>query len=501
MKARATAWSIQSRYRGALLCLLGTTSLYLLTIAPTVQSFDSAELTVGAYALGFVHPPGYPLYLLIGHLFAQVPIGDVGLRLNLLSVTFGILSVMMLYHLLFLQTHDWVVSLISAWLFASAPIFWSQAIRAEVYTLHAFLIISTLLAWWYAHHSGRLSIYVICFILLGLGMGNHSTTALLWLSILVCMIWETTHWRIIGLGASVLGLVIMAVCYAYFPLQSRLTQPIDYIRPYFAVSLSSVTDLIWLISGQAFKCYFYLDVTPSGLATESSRWVSLIWDNSLGIGIIFGILGWRHTRKMQPGWNRLLSLYFVTSVMAFFFYHVVDKEAMFIPLFIVGNVWVAQGIKRFITWAGARWPRLIPPRTDFLIRVALLLIIACGVLINWPVVSLNANRRVYFFGRALLDQAQPSAMIINHWVTASVLDYLQVVEHRRSDITSFNLDFFFLGKQAQCDGDNDRAAQTWFSWLKNQVGQRPLCFIEPLPPIPTDYHWRKQDMCWMMAAN
>src|SRR5205085_4646944 len=58
----------------------------LRTMAPTVYELDSAELATGAATLGIVHPPGYPLYTLVAHLFTLLPLRDVAFRVNLLSV-------------------------------------------------------------------------------------------------------------------------------------------------------------------------------------------------------------------------------------------------------------------------------------------------------------------------------------------------------------------------------------------------------------------------------
>src|SRR6185436_6410127 len=54
---------------GFVLAALVPFLFYLRTAAPTVYGLDSAELTTGAYALGIVHAPGAPLYLLLGHVF------------------------------------------------------------------------------------------------------------------------------------------------------------------------------------------------------------------------------------------------------------------------------------------------------------------------------------------------------------------------------------------------------------------------------------------------
>src|SRR5690349_21007066 len=64
------------------ICLI----VLLRTVAPTVYAYDSAEFPIGAATLGIIHAPGYPLYLLITHLFTLLPVGDVAYRVNLFSV-------------------------------------------------------------------------------------------------------------------------------------------------------------------------------------------------------------------------------------------------------------------------------------------------------------------------------------------------------------------------------------------------------------------------------
>ena len=60
--------------------------LYLITACPTVYFGDSGELIAAAESLGVAHPPGYPLYTLLGRLFAMLPLGGLDFRMNLLSV-------------------------------------------------------------------------------------------------------------------------------------------------------------------------------------------------------------------------------------------------------------------------------------------------------------------------------------------------------------------------------------------------------------------------------
>lgn len=77
-----------------LLCTL-TLIVYALTAAPGVTLADSADFTNGVLTLGIVHPPGYPLYTVLGHLFSLLPIGDPAFRVNLFSAVWASLSLAM----------------------------------------------------------------------------------------------------------------------------------------------------------------------------------------------------------------------------------------------------------------------------------------------------------------------------------------------------------------------------------------------------------------------
>ena len=53
-------------------------ALFAATAARTVPLGDSGELIAAAAALGVAHPPGYPLYVLLGHLALAVPLAVIG---------------------------------------------------------------------------------------------------------------------------------------------------------------------------------------------------------------------------------------------------------------------------------------------------------------------------------------------------------------------------------------------------------------------------------------
>src|SRR5881396_3998601 len=60
--------------------------LYLVTLAPSTAMWDTSEYITAAYTLGLPHPPGNPLFVLIGRVFAVLPIApNVAMRINVLA--------------------------------------------------------------------------------------------------------------------------------------------------------------------------------------------------------------------------------------------------------------------------------------------------------------------------------------------------------------------------------------------------------------------------------
>src|SRR2546428_758507 len=73
-------------YLMAALVALGTLILYVLTLAPTTQFWDTSGYIAAAKVLGIPHPPGNPLFTLVAHTWGMIPwAANYGVRIKLFA--------------------------------------------------------------------------------------------------------------------------------------------------------------------------------------------------------------------------------------------------------------------------------------------------------------------------------------------------------------------------------------------------------------------------------
>ena len=168
-------------YAGAALLLI-TLSLYLLTACPTIYAGDTGELVSAAYTLGVPHPPGYPLFCLTGKMLTFLPAGNVAFRVNLLAVLTAA-GAILIFFLLSKKVYDVkgcfniLLLLLLCLIAASSRVFWNQSGMAKgaLYTMTAFLLLSSVLALETWRKNGRTWHFIVAAFLAGLSVVSHQT--------------------------------------------------------------------------------------------------------------------------------------------------------------------------------------------------------------------------------------------------------------------------------------------------------------------------------------
>lgn len=197
-------------------------ALYLHTLAPHLAPYrDAGEMTAILGTLGVAHPPGYPLYTLVGKIFTLVPLGTVVYRANLFSALCSAFAIVMFARVFREWMPKWVAIFGALYLAFSNP-FWELSLVSEMYALGVLWVAIIFYSMFV-----RKNVYLSCF-LMALGLGVRMD--LLLVTPLV-LLW---HWRtersarpvlwvsFFGLGASV---------FLYLMFRSWRNPLIDWANP------------------------------------------------------------------------------------------------------------------------------------------------------------------------------------------------------------------------------------------------------------------------------
>jgi hypothetical protein len=214
--------------------------LYLVTLSPSTAMWDTSEYITAAQVLGLPHPPGNPLFVLLGRVFAILPIASsIAVRVNVLAALCSAISAGMWFLITERVLVGWFAQRwqrilggsLAALIGATSFTVWNQSVVNEkVYTvsLLGIAIISWLMVRWCDQPDGRKAdrLLVLVAYLCGLGYANHMAGMLaapaVGLAVLI-MRWRTIlRWKLLlaCMGALVLGITPFAmepIRAAHFP--------------------------------------------------------------------------------------------------------------------------------------------------------------------------------------------------------------------------------------------------------------------------------------------
>ena len=341
-------------------------ALYTATLAPTVLPGDAGEFQFVPYLLGVAHPTGYPLYCLLGWAWSHLLLlGDVAYRMNLFSALWMAAAVAVLYPttLILLQqampelpllARRLLAGLASATL-AVTPTLWSQAVMAEVYGLHIFLLVLLLylmLAWSQRREPRLLLLAAAC---LGLGLAHHSTTVL-WIPAALAYLWlEVTADRERSIGGSkgrvafslslLAAVIVPLLLYLYLPLRAPHT-------PYLHLRLTDERQLV-LYENTLANLVDFVTGGPFGGSVDFS--VDLGQRLTMAGGFLLDEVGWAGVVLAALGLLRLvlgrrgsllalMGLAYAAIVAFNLVYTIGDIYVLFIPSYLMVVLWIVLGV-------------------------------------------------------------------------------------------------------------------------------------------------------------
>jgi len=171
--------------------------VYIRTLTVSVPFWDSGEYIATSYILGLPHPPGNPVYTMLGRMMCLLPFGSIAQRVNFMSALSSAIACLFTFlivtRVLRRTLEDrldtgaarlscLVGGLVASFFLAWSNSFWDSAIEAEVYSLSSALIVFVIwlgFRWWdRLEEPGNDKLIVIIMLVLGISTGVHLGTVL-----------------------------------------------------------------------------------------------------------------------------------------------------------------------------------------------------------------------------------------------------------------------------------------------------------------------------------
>lgn len=430
-----------------------TLALYLTTLAPTLSwgwrdlGVDGGELLAAANTLGIPHPPGYPTYMLLLKFFATIiPVGDFAYRGNLFSGVLGAATVVLLYWVILRccaqirkSAPDWLRiwgGAFGAATLASSPLFWSQSIVTEVYTLNTLFAVILLLITTHVvfdqggDHRKKLAIFGL---VLGLGLGNHLTLLAVAVPLIFWMC-SVVGWRR-GLSIrAIVGLAVGLSIYMYLPIRAAQTPPVNW------GNADSLSGFGWMLTGGPYQEYL-LGVSVNTIGDRLIPWLNLVFSQFNPLGLFFGLVAGGVLLSKAARLLATISASVVLLTIYSISYKTVDYQVLMLPAFLMFSVLVGIGF----FWVLSTW--LFPAlqgdkivvgrfrmRREQIVVTAAIFIFALvpvvSIILNFGSQNLRSDRVAYEYASGVIDLVPVGSIVLSdHEKNAFSLWYMRHVDN------------------------------------------------------------------------
>ncbi len=460
-------------------------ALYWLTLARGLLPADAGEFQLVAAKLGIAHPPGYPLYTLVGKVFTLIMPTHPMRGLNLFSALTAALAVVLAGRAARRLSGSAWGGVAASMALAVAASVWATATQASIRPLMAFftaLCVEKLAAYRNGSNPKALVGFALAF---GLGLAHHPSLIFPGLFFLIylllidpALLVQLRRWPL-PLFALALGFLP----WLYVPLRGAMGAPL-------APDNIATWDGFWQhVLARGFGGDFFYFRTPSELLDRGLVWLNILaleWNGViLALAALSGIvLAWRDRRSLVLLGGGFALHSFVTMT-----YRAPQTVEYLIPAYVLLAVGLGAGLGYLSQLCcesegvrGEIW------RTAGPVLRALLIVAAVVQAVQlWPsFATLARDDSTRTYAEAIFEQAPPDAVVLANWHWAMPLQALQQIEGARPDIEVRYV--FPAGAES--------LAQTWVRHIEAEIGQRPVIvtgfypteygltpyFFEPLGP-------------------
>lgn len=407
--------------------------LYILTLAPDILPADNGEFQLIAAQLGVAHPPGFPLYTLLGYLMTRLPLGaSPAYQVNLLSAITSSATLLLVYLSVVRLSQRPLAGVTAVFALGTATTFWAQATTANIRSLTGFFAAAmfyTLIG--YAQkrraqsENNTADRWLIWFALAaGLGLTHH--LSLLFITLVAILFILLVDWTILQQPrrwlrpslAAMVGLIPLL----YLPLRAHAD--VRGASP----ELATLSGFLYHILARGFRGdFFYLStaaelwerfkVMGNVLTFQFQPWLLV----GMGFGMVW--LLWRDRRLAFLLGGSFAIHTFITAT-----YRAPQTIEYMLPAYVALALLLGCA-------AGSFQPKAAQAQRLLSLLMALLLVTAVyqGSQHYPSYASLHTDTNARDYAQSILADAPPGSVILADWHWVTPLWYLQEIEQQRPD--------------------------------------------------------------------
>ncbi|HET7377114.1 MAG TPA: DUF2723 domain-containing protein, partial [Anaerolineae bacterium] len=430
---------------GDLLLAIAFFLLYLFTLAPNVLTADNGEFQLVAWKLGIAHPPGYPLYTLIGFLFTRFFVSPA-FALNLLSAIIAATTLLLVSKTVRLLTRSILAGLLAAAILGLSTTFWAQATTANIRMPTAFFTAVCLYILIEARSRGQGAAHPVSLstrqlvsfaLVFSLALGHHLSIIfpgvffILYLLLIDrSLIRQPRRWIAPAIVFAIGFLVL-----AYLPLRGAGGGTLsDGEATTYLVQPDKFLDHV-LARGFEGDFFYFLNTRSDLLADRISLIPTLF---NFQFNWLVGLLALIGSIKLL--WrDRKLALLLLGGIGLHTFititYRAPQTVEYMLPAYVLLAIVVGYGLGELKS-QNPEVSRKIPIIGFWLLNSSALL--AAFLLFSTHFSSflwLHQHDDTRAYAASLLNAAPPNAIILSNWHWANPMWYLQQVEGQRPDVS------------------------------------------------------------------
>lgn len=288
-------------------------TIYLAFLSGDIYGGDVGDLVTASAVGGVAHPPGYPLFTLLGYLFSKVFFFLPAVKaVGIISALSSTLATLIFFSISYEFIKNRIIAYISALILSFSYLFWLYSEIAEVFALNNLLALGLFYCAYRFYRTRKIMFFYLQFLVLGLGMSNHHTIIFLLPGVFVLI---SGNLKIL-LRPAIFTKAIMAFVVGLLPYLYVLVA--SYYNP--IINWNGEPTLTNLLNLFTRKIYGTLQATPFSSTSIDEKWVifttylgALISNISIPV-LIIAILGMIFTlQKNKRIFLALITIFVITG--------------------------------------------------------------------------------------------------------------------------------------------------------------------------------------------